>query len=131
MKNLGTPTGIPLDGGNFATAINVDVKNRCNLGVYSHTRVIARYVVARVAPRMEYRVGVALIDGLRDQCFADRSPDMGGKVPIRFAHLLPPEVNPLRNSTTSPSCITYSLPSMRTLPAAFASAMDPAAMRSS
>jgi hypothetical protein len=36
-----------------------------------------------------------------------------------------------RNSTTSPSAMTYSLPSIRTLPAAFAAAMEPAAMRSS
>jgi len=36
-----------------------------------------------------------------------------------------------RNSTTSPSDITYSLPSMRTLPAALAEAIEPAATRSS
>ena len=35
-----------------------------------------------------------------------------------------------RNSTTSPSCITYSLPSMRTLPAAFAAFIEPASSRS-
>jgi hypothetical protein len=35
------------------------------------------------------------------------------------------------NSTTSPSRITYSLPSMRTRPAARAATIDPAATRSS
>src|SRR5699024_3731483 len=43
-------------------------------------------------------------------------------------HFLPPDVRPVRNSTTSPSCITYSLPSMRTQPLALASAMEPASM---
>ena len=36
-----------------------------------------------------------------------------------------------RNSTTSPSAITYSLPSMRTRPAARAAVMEPAVIRSS
>ena len=49
----------------------------------------------------------------------------------RHCHFLLPEANPLRNSTTSPSAITYSLPSMRTLPAARACAIDPAATRTS
>lgn len=36
-----------------------------------------------------------------------------------------------RNSTTSPSCMTYSLPSMRALPLERASAIEPASIRSS
>ena len=36
-----------------------------------------------------------------------------------------------RNSTTSPSCITYSLPSLRTRPFSFAAAIEPLAIRSS
>ncbi len=36
-----------------------------------------------------------------------------------------------RNSTTSPSCITYSLPSTRALPAARTAASEPASIRSS
>ncbi|BAX96564.1 hypothetical protein MSTE_01235 [Mycobacteroides stephanolepidis] len=36
-----------------------------------------------------------------------------------------------RNSTTSPSTMTYSLPSIRTFPAAFAAAIEPASTRSS
>jgi len=36
-----------------------------------------------------------------------------------------------RNSTTSPSCITYSLPSTRAFPAARTAASDPARIKSS
>ena len=42
-----------------------------------------------------------------------------------------PDYTLKRNSTTSPSCITYSLPSTRALPAARTAASEPASIRSS
>ena len=50
---------------------------------------------------------------------------------IRSIHFFPPEASPLRNSTTSPSRITYSLPSMRTLPCDRAVFIEPALTSSS
>lgn len=73
------------------------------------------------------RAGIAVADPVTSR--------PGGRAAGRPAHPADAETGRAqtlkRNSTTSPSCITYSLPSMRTLPAALAAAIDPAATRSS
>src|ERR1035437_9671136 len=65
-----------------------------------------------------------LADPVRTLCGLRRAPK-----PLTSAHGAPYTLK--RNSTTSPSRITYSLPSTRALPAERTAARDPASTRSS
>lgn len=90
----------------------------------------ALHIEGTVSGRLKPRIWVLLMHSFSHQNLSQRTSDVRGEIPVERHYFLPPEVSPLRNSTTSPSAITYSLPSMRTLPAARAAAIEPASMSS-